>query len=165
MRKIFPLTAILVLAAIVVTAQDITRHQADSLSVALGKSLADTDRMKSLLSLSLFNVHQRRISDSTIKVISDYIGQAEKLNKKLNVPFFNEQITLIRSGIYKAQGNPTAGKAMLGQLIAQLEGEDNKSLLGKAYFEMSEYYSGIFLQDTMIERIRYLRKTVSNIYF
>src|SRR6201991_191291 len=161
MRKIFSLTAILALTAIVVTAQDITRSQADSLSIALGKSLADTDRMKSLLSLSLFNVHQRRISDSTIKVISDYIGEAEKLNKKLHVPFFNEQVTLIRSGLYKAQGNPTAGKAMLGQLIAQLEEEDNNSLLGKAYFEMSEYYSGIFLQDTMIVRIRYLKLAIA----
>src|ERR1700754_1915171 len=161
MRKIFSLTAILALTAIVVTAQDITRSQADSLTIALGKSLADTDRMKSLLSLSLFNVHQRRISDSTIKVISDYIGEAEKLNKKLNVPFFNEQVTLIRSGLYKAQGNPTAGKAMLGQLIAQLEEEDNNSLLGKAYFEMSEYYNGDFLHETMIERIRYLKLAIA----
>ncbi|HMI59993.1 MAG TPA: hypothetical protein VK518_03770, partial [Puia sp.] len=64
MRKIFPLAAILALTAIVVTAQDITRRQADSLSIALRKPLADTDRMKTLLSLSFFNVHQRRISDS-----------------------------------------------------------------------------------------------------
>ena len=120
MRKIFPLTAILVLTAIVVAAQDITRSQADSLSVTLSKPLADTDRMKALLSLALFNVHQRRISDSTKKVISNYIGDAEKLNKKLNTPFFNEQILLIRSGLYKAQGNTTAGKSLLSQLIAQL---------------------------------------------
>jgi len=161
MRKIFPLAAILALTAIVVTAQDITRRQADSLSIALRKPLADTDRMKTLLSLSFFNVHQRRISDSTIKVINDYIGDAEKLNKKLNIPFFNEQVLLIRSGLYKARGNPTAGKALLSQLITQLEEEDNESLLGKAYFEMSEYYSGDFLHETMIERIRYLKLAIA----
>ena len=161
MRKIFPLIAIFVLTTIVVTAQDITRRQADSLSLTLGKPLADTDRMKTLLSLALFNVHQRRLSDSAIKMISDYIGEAEKLNKKLNIPFFNEQVVLIRSGLYKAQGNPTAGKALLNQLIAQLEEEDNKALLGKAYYEMSEYYSGIFLQDTMLVRIRYLKLAIA----
>ena len=95
------------------------------------------------------------------ETIAKQIKTEEKLNKKLNVPFFNEQVTLIRSGLYKAQGNPTAGKAMLGQLIAQLEEEDNNSLLGKAYFEMSEYYSGIFLQDTMIVRIRYLKLAIA----
>jgi two-component sensor histidine kinase len=160
MRKIFPLTAIFVLTVIVVTAQDITRRQADSLSRTLVKPLADTDRMHALLSLALFNVHQRRISDSAIRVISDYIGEAEKLNKKLHIPFFNEQVLLIRSGLYKAQGNLTTGKALLNQLIDQLEEEDNKPLLGKAYYEMSEYYSGVFLQDTMLVRIRYLKLAI-----
>ncbi|HEY4285937.1 MAG TPA: histidine kinase dimerization/phosphoacceptor domain -containing protein [Puia sp.] len=145
----------------VVTAQDLTRRQADSLSVTLGKPIADTERIKTLLNLALFNVHQRRISDSTVRVISDYIGGAEKLNKKLKVRFFNEQVRLIRSALYKAQGNRTAGKALLAQLIAELDEKDNKSLLGKAYFEMSEYYSGSFLHDTMVERIRYLKLAIA----
>jgi two-component sensor histidine kinase len=161
MRKIFPLTAIFVFTAMVVTAQDLTRRQADSLSVTLGKPIADTERIKTLLNLALFNVHQRRISDSTVRVISDYIGGAEKLNKKLKVRFFNEQVRLIRSALYKAQGNRTAGKALLAQLIAELDEKDNKSLLGKAYFEMSEYYSGSFLHDTMVERIRYLKLAIA----
>ncbi len=160
MRKICPLIAIFLLTTIAVRAQDITRKQADSLLVILHKPLSDTDRLKTLLSLALFDVHQRRISDSTIRVITDYIGEAEKLNNKLKTPFFNEQVHLIRSGLYKAKGDLATGKAQLTQLIIQLEEEDNKSLLGKAYFEMSEYYSGSFMHEAMNERIRYLKLAI-----
>ena len=161
MGKIFPLTVIFVLTAIFATAQDITRRQADSLSIELGKPQADTDRMKVLLRLAVFYVHQRGISDSTIKAIGDYIGQADRLNKKLNIPFFNEQVLLIRSALYKAQGDRTAGKLLLTKVITQLQAEDNKPLLGKAYFEMSEYYSGDFMHETMTERIRYLKLAIA----
>ncbi len=161
MIKTLQLTAVFIFLVISVMAQDIIRKEADSLFSSLSKPIADTDRMHALLKLAAFNIHQRRISDTTINVTNAYIRDAEQLNKKLKFPFFAEHILLIRSGLYKAQGNVTSGKSLLNQAIASLQAKNNKALLGKAYYEMSEYYSGDFLHETMLARIKYLQLAIA----
>src|SRR5258708_1037717 len=136
MRKVLQLTVAFVFVILSVTAQDITRAQADSLAGTLSSRVADTTRMTILLKLATFAIHQRRISDTALTTTNAYIREAEQLNKKLKLPFFNEHILLIRSGLYKAQGNAKAGKALLSQVITQLQSKDNKALLGQAYYEM-----------------------------
>ena len=161
MRKVLQSTVVFAFMVLSVTAQDITRAQADSLAGTLTRRVADTVRMTVLLKLATFAVHQRRISDTASAAIGAYIREAEQLNTKLRSPFFNEHILLIRSGLYKAQGNPKAGKSLLSQVITALQSKNNKELLGKAYYEMSEYFSGDFLHETMLERIRFLKLAIS----
>jgi len=161
MRKILSSTVVFVFMVLSVSAQDITRAQADSLAGTLSSHVADTIRMATLLKLATFTIHQRRISDTAVADITANLREAEQLNKKLGSPFVHEQIRLIRSGLYKAQGNPKAGKALLGQVITTLQSTNNRALLGKAYYEMSEYYSGDFLHETMQERIRFLKLAIS----
>ncbi|RFM26260.1 histidine kinase dimerization/phosphoacceptor domain -containing protein [Deminuibacter soli] len=161
MMKFLQLAAVFFFLVISVQAQDITRRQADSLTSSLTGQVADTDRLNTLLRLASFHVHQRHLSDTTINAVNAYITEAQQLNKKLKYPFFNENIQLIRSGLYKAQGNTAAGKTLLARLINQLQDGGDKALLGKAYFDMSEYYSGDFLYETMRTRIEYLQLAIA----
>ena len=161
MGKVLQLTVAFAFLVLAATAQDLTRAQADSLAGTWSSRMPDTARMTILLKLATFTIHQRRISDTALTATNAYIREAERLNKKLKLPYFNEHILLIRSGLYKAQGNTNAGKALLSQLITQLQSKDNKALLGQAYYEMSEYYSGDFLHETMLERIRFLKLAIA----
>lgn len=161
MTKILQLAAFFFLLDITAPAQDISHGEADSLLSTLDKPAADTDRMQVLLKLATFNIHQRKASDTLLNAADTYIQQAEQLNKKRKLPYFNEHILLLRSGLYKARGNTASGKTLLNQVITLLQAGNNKVLLGKAYFEMSEYYSGNFLHATMLERMKFLQLAIA----
>ena len=144
-------------------AQDITSKEADSLHSALNQPIADKDRINALLQLADFNIHQRKISDTMQHAASKYLHDAEQLGKRSPFPFLTEQILLIRSGLYKAQGNVQAGRDSLSRVIELLKADNNNVLLGRAYYEMSEYYSGDFLHPTMVQRIKYLQLAIASL--
>lgn len=153
--------ALFVSIALTLTAQDVTRVQADSLAATLNKQIPDSDRMKALLSLATVTIHQRHINDTILNTANAYISQAEELNKKIHFPYFAEQMTLYKASLYKAQGNREEGKKVLVQLIDRLKAGNNKVLLGRAYYDLSEYFTGNFLQQTMEERIKYLKFAIA----
>jgi len=140
-----------------VKAQDVNKHVADSLSQSLSNSTTDTDRINTLLKLAEFNIHQRHASDAQLNVAESYIISAQRLNETLKKPLFTNNILVIQSCLYKARGNIATGKILLTKIIAKLKAGDNKALLGKAYYEMSEYYNTDFMNRTMLERIKYLQ--------
>ncbi|NCD70838.1 tetratricopeptide repeat-containing sensor histidine kinase [Mucilaginibacter agri] len=151
----------LMLLTIVVKAQVINQRYADSLSSLLSKPAADTDRINTLLRLANYNSHLRNASAEQLKMAATYIETARRLNAKLKKPAYTNFVLFAQSGLYKGSGNATAGKALLNKVIDSLKAAHDKVLLGKAYFEMSEYYTGDFLQHTMLERIRYLQLAIS----
>ncbi|MBS1661439.1 MAG: hypothetical protein JST68_10355 [Bacteroidetes bacterium] len=157
----FYLTAIIVFLISSGRAQDITPKEADSVQAELNKPIKDKDRITDLLQLASFNVHLRRISDTMLKASNDYLHEAEQLNKKTRYPFFTEQSLIVQAALYKAQGNIQAGKATLEKVITLSKSSNNQALLGKAYYEMSLYYTSDFFHETMLERIKYLQLAIT----
>jgi two-component sensor histidine kinase len=155
------LTALFIFLAITGTAQDLTWKEADSLLSVLNKPLTHKDRIHTLLQLASFNVRQRKVSDTMLQAANLYLQDAERLNNTSPSPNITEQILLIRSGLFKAQGKTETGKNMLSRVIERLKTDSNKALLGEAYYDMSEYYSGDFLHETMLERVNYLQLAIA----
>jgi len=50
-----------------------------------------------------------------------YLQDAERLNNSSPSPYITEQILLIRSGLFKAQGKAETGKNMLSRVIERLK--------------------------------------------
>jgi two-component sensor histidine kinase len=157
----FKLTVVFILIVISVKSQDINKHIADSLSQSLNKSKADTDRITTLLKLAEFNIHQRHVLGAQLNIAESYIHSAQQLDQKLKTPLFANNILISQSCLYKARGNTAGGKALLNSTIAAIKASGNKALLGRAYYEMSEYYNGDFMNITMLERIRYLQLAIA----
>ncbi|WP_431209482.1 tetratricopeptide repeat protein [Puia sp. P3] len=161
MRSAIQLTAVIVLLAISGTAQDITQKDADSLLHEITRAIPVKDRISALLQLAAFNTHQRTATAETLAGASDYLREAAQLNRKSPFPFFNEQRLIVQSSLYKAQHNAPDGKNALATAIELLKNSPNKTLLGKAYYEMSEFYSGDFHHETMLTRIKYLQLAIA----
>lgn len=141
-------------------AQVINQRYADSLLSLLSKPATDTDRINTLLRLANYNSHLRNASAAQLNSAATYIERARLLNVRLKKPVYTNFILFAQSGLYKGRGNAVAGKALLTKVIDTLKAAHDRVLLGKAYFEMSEYYTHDFLQPTMTERIKYLQLAI-----
>jgi two-component sensor histidine kinase len=142
-------------------AQEITRRQVDSLLSGKSFSGSVTDRISASLQLAEFFAHLRHPSSAQLDSAGYFINQSEQLNRTAPKPAISHRIALIRSALYKSKGDPKTGRKLLEQTIPLIRKSGNWPLLGKAYFELSEYYSQDFLQQTMTSRIYFLNMAVS----
>jgi two-component sensor histidine kinase len=142
-------------------AQEITRRHVDSLLLQKSFTGSAPDRINAMLQLAEFFTHLRHPSPEQVDSASYFINQAEQLNHRSPQAEINFRIALIRSAFYKSKGELKSGRALLEQTIREIKPAHNQPLLGKAYFELSEYYSQDFLQQTMVSRIYYLNLAVS----
>jgi two-component sensor histidine kinase len=142
-------------------AQEITRRQVDSLLSGESFSGSAADRISASLQLAEFFAHLRHPGSGQLDSAAYFINQAEQLNRPSPKAAISQQIALIRSALYKSKGDPKTGRAMLEQTIPSIRQSGNWPLLGKAYFELSEYYSQDFLQQTMASRIYFLNMAIS----
>jgi two-component sensor histidine kinase/tetratricopeptide (TPR) repeat protein len=144
------------LCIISVRAQEITRSHADSLLLQKEASGSVAVRLSSVLQLAEFFSHLRHPNPAQLDSASYFINQAEQLNHRSPQAEVNFRIALIRSAFYKSKAELKSGRILLEQTIQEIKQAHNWPLLGKAYFELSEYYSQDFLQPTMVSRIYYL---------
>ncbi|MDN3548607.1 tetratricopeptide repeat-containing sensor histidine kinase [Mucilaginibacter aquaedulcis] len=142
-----------------VNAQEITRRHVDSL--LLQNNLTGTNHINSLLELAEFYTHLRHPLTSQLDSAAYFIIQSEQLNGRSPKPNISNHIALMRAALYKAKGELKMGQSLLERTIVNIRESRDKPLLGKAYFELSEYYSQDFLQQSMISRIYYLNKAVN----
>ncbi|WP_162996618.1 histidine kinase dimerization/phosphoacceptor domain -containing protein [Mucilaginibacter celer] len=137
-------------------AQEITRRHVDSLLSQGNVSGSGAYSLASILQLAEFFSHLRHPESKQLDSAAYFINQAGRLNQLSPQPETHFRIALIRSALYKARGDLKNGRFLLEQTIAEIKQAGNLPLLGNAYFELSEYYSQDFLQQTMLERIRIL---------
>jgi len=161
MRSVLQLTGAFIFLVISGIAQDITPKDADSLSGALDRAIPVKDRISALLQLAEYNAHQRKAGEALLKEAGDYLHEAEQLSRSTPYPWFTEQRLIIQSVLFKVRGDTSAGRSALEKAIGLLQTTPNKALLGKAYYEMSEFYSGSFLHATMLQRIKYLQLAIT----
>ena len=160
MRPILPIAAAFIFLAISGMAQDITPKDADSLSRALTRAIPVKDRISALLQLAEYNAHQRKAPPNLLKDAGDYLHEAGQLRSS-TYPYFTEQRLIVQSVLSRVQGDTSTGKSSLQKAIDLLQTTPNKALLGKAYYEMSEFYSGSFLHAKMLQRIKYLQLAIT----
>ncbi|WP_413667596.1 histidine kinase dimerization/phosphoacceptor domain -containing protein [Mucilaginibacter sp. Mucisp86] len=155
------LIALYLLFVVSVNAQEITRRHVDSLLLQKSYSGSATNQVNSVLQLAEFFSHLRHPSPEQLDSASYFINQAEQFNRRLPQAGVNFRIALIRSAFYKSKGELKSGRTLLEQTIQDIKQAHNWPLLGKAYFELSEYYSQDFLQQTMVSRIHCLNQAVN----
>ncbi|UOE52074.1 tetratricopeptide repeat protein [Mucilaginibacter sp. SMC90] len=150
------LIALCLLFVVSANAQEITRRHADSL--LLQNSFSGS--INPVLQLAEFFTHLRHPSPEQLDSALYFINKAEQLNRRSPQAENNFHIALIRSAFYKSKGELKSGRALLEQTIQEIKQVHNWPLLGKAYFELSEYYSQDFLQQTMVSRIHFLNLAI-----
>lgn len=155
------LITLCLLFVVSLNAQEITRRHADSLLLQKSALGTNANRINSVLQLAEFFSHLRHPSPEQQDSASYFINQAERLNRSIPQAEINFRIALIRSAFYKSKGELKSGRALLEQTIQEIKQAHNWPLLGKAYFELSEYYSQDFLQQTMVSRIHCLNLAVN----
>lgn len=155
------LITLCLLFVVSLNAQEITRRHADSLLLQKSALGTNANRINSVLQLAEFFSHLRHPSPEQLDSASYFINQAERLNRSVPQAETNFRIALIRSAFYKSKGELKSGRALLEQTIQEIKQAHNWPLLGKAYFELSEYYNQDFLQQTMVSRIHCLNLAVN----
>jgi two-component sensor histidine kinase len=148
------------LFAISVHAQEITRLQVDSL-IGQKSFSGSANRINAVLQIAEFFTHLRHPSPEQLDSASYFINQAEQLNRRFPEAEINFRIGLMRSAFYKSKSELKSGRTLLEQTIQEIKKAHSWPLLGKAYFELSEYYSQDFLQQTMVSRIYYLNQAIN----
>lgn len=151
---------ILISPAVKAQVQIYSRHDADSLLITLKQPLPDSGRANTLLNISDFLVHQRRVSKSQQDSVRAQITEIGQLNNTLHSSNIQYRQAIVLALLQKVSGETQAGKQTLIDLIAVLKQKGDLHLLGRAYYELSDFYSGDFLQQTMSTRISYLKESI-----
>jgi two-component system, sensor histidine kinase PdtaS len=122
-------------------AQDITRQDADSMLLALKKNKTGMERFDLLLSVAQFHIFKPCENQVDFDSADVYIKEAGALNASLKTPDASGYLLLTKSFMTREQGQRDAAKKMTEEAMNILEKGKNKSYLGKAYYELSQYYN------------------------
>ncbi|HEU5167889.1 MAG TPA: sensor histidine kinase [Chitinophagaceae bacterium] len=119
--------------------QDITRNEADSMLKALDKS-KNIERIDLLLNLAQFHIFKPGENQIDFDSAQVLIQEAAELNRSIKSISAQGYQLLTESYLTKEKGKKEEGKKMVEEAISILESHDSKSYLGRAYFELSNYY-------------------------
>ena len=141
MRKRF--LFILFLAIVITTAwsQEITRKDADSMLRALKASRPDITRIDLLLNLAQFHIFKPGEHAIDFDSAMNCINEASVVNKVVKSPAAYGYQLLTESYLLNEKGEKEKAKKTVERAITFLERENNKGYLGKAYYELSNYYN------------------------
>jgi two-component sensor histidine kinase len=142
-------------------AQVYSRQSADSLLGTLGESMCDSCRVNTLMTVSDFILHQRHISKLQFDSVNYQMAEVKKINATLHKGSIDERLIILQALYYKATGHRQAGMQLLAALANKLRDESNQLLLGRVYYEYSDFFSGDLLQPTMNTRIYYLKQSIA----
>lgn len=156
----YKLAIVFVFFIISASAQEVTRRHVDSLLLQNNFSEPSAGQLSATLELAEFFSHLRHPNPKQLDSASYFINKADQLNHTSPKPETGFQIALIRAALYKLKGEPQRGLALLQQTIPQIKQAQSWVLLGRAYFELSDYYNQNFLQQTMVTRVNYLNMAV-----
>jgi two-component sensor histidine kinase/tetratricopeptide (TPR) repeat protein len=124
-----------------VLAQEITRQDADSMLLALKKSKTAMERFDLLLSVAQFHIFKPGESQVDFDSADVYLKEAVALNASLKSPDASGYLLLTKSFLTREKGQRDSAKKMTEEAMNILEKGKNKSYLGKAYYELSQYYN------------------------
>src|SRR6266542_4546215 len=133
-------TLLLVLQAIFVCGQDISRYEADSLLRLLDRSKTDTERFNLLLRIAHFHILKPGESKADLDSAEALINQAERLIVVIKSKQADGHLLLLKSFLISERGQREMAKGMLENSIQMLKDGKDKLLLGEANLALSYYY-------------------------
>src|ERR1700761_2290507 len=151
---------LLLIGCTAASAQVYTRQAADSLLSTLKSQLCDSCRANNLINISDYLLHLRKISNDQLDSVNNQIAEVTIINNSLHKANIDDRVFLLRALAFKATGNKQAGLQTLGKLIVKLNREHEQLLLGRAYYELSDFFSYNLLRPTMTTRVYYLKKSI-----
>lgn len=140
-------------------AQDISRHDADSLLSALKRSKADTARIPLLLKLAEFQIFKPGEYKQDLDSAAAYIEKAKALNVKRKSGGYLGFTTLVEAILTKERGQRDVAKKMVEQAIEIAGREKDNFHLAQAYFELSDYYD-YRTPEQLSEKIKLVEKAL-----
>ncbi len=150
---------IFLLEILVAYGQDLTRSEADSLRLAQNKSMPDTNRLDILFRLAEFYVVKTGENKQGLDSAAEYLKEAELINARLQSEDITGFQTLIASMIAKQRNQEKQGKWMAEKAVNILGNSSNKYYLGKAYFNLADYYRYTDRKE-LVEKIRLVELAV-----
>lgn len=132
--------------------QAILRHQADSLIKLLPSLGTGTAATETSLMLANFYLSKDNQSNADRDSAAFYLSKAKLQSSYLHSPHTHGYTLLTESRLKNASGDPAAGKRLNAQALQLLKKTTDKTLLGKAYYELSRYYTN--LDDSLQMAIR-----------
>jgi two-component system, sensor histidine kinase PdtaS len=160
MRRCYLLFILMIMTS-EVSAQIYSREADDSLLSTLNQPLCDSCRVNTLITIADFILHQRRISKYQLDSVGNEMAEVKKINYTLHKSSIDERLVLLQAMYFKATNNKPAGMQLLVKLSDKLLRENNQLLLGKVYYELSDFYNGDLLLPTMNRRIYYLKLSIA----
>lgn len=133
-------TVIFLFMAVMSIGQDISRHEADSLTRSLAASKSATDHIEAFFRLAQFHMFKPGEFQQDLDSATNCIEQAAILNTKLKSSENEGFLILLKSFLAREKGQMKEGKAMAENAVAILKKGKNPYFLGKAYFALSDYY-------------------------
>lgn len=125
---------------LVVPGQNSARQDADSMIKELTKLNDGAGRIRLLLELAQFHIFKPGELAKDFDSAMFYIREANSLNKSVKSSVAYGYQLLTESYLTKEKGQQDAAKKMVEKAITILESTNDKSYLGKAYYELSSHY-------------------------
>ena len=160
MRKRILFLGSILLGQVMALGQDYSRQSADSMLALLKKNNQDATRIGLLLDLAQFHIFKPGENKIDFDSATVYINEAAALNKTLRSPAGQGYQLLTEAYLVKEKGNKEAGKKLVENAVAMLESGTNKLYLGKAYYELSNYYNWEYPQE-LVHRIELVKKAAA----
>jgi len=141
-------------------AQDITRAEGEALENELIAARSDSARIFLLIKVAEYHTIANYDHRSNFDTAALLISQAEKLNSTAKLPSADIQIMMAKSYLFRVSGKKEEGQQIILALIDLLKDGRDDTSLGKAYYELSNYYDYDFKPNTVATRVGYIRLAI-----
>ena len=121
-------------------AQDLSRHEADSISNALKTARQDTAHTHLLLKLAEFQMFKPGELKADLDSAAAFINQSRQLNAILKYPEDEGYILLEESYLANEYKDRAKGRQLLDTAIRILDKGQNHYIRGKAYAALADYF-------------------------
>jgi two-component system, sensor histidine kinase PdtaS len=136
------LIALVALLCVAVTSygQELTAYEADSLRLALNRSMPDSNRLEILFRLAEFYAIKSGGDKQDLDNAAGFLKNTELINTRIKSEDIKAYQILVASMLAKKRKQAKQGKEMAEQAVSMLVNSSNKYYLAKAYFGLSDYY-------------------------
>ena len=159
MRNRFLFLVFLLFLSTNARSQEVTRKDADSILNALRTSKQDIKRIDLLLNLALFHIFKPGELAIDFDSAMMCINEASLLNKTVKSSGAHGYQLFTESYLMMEKGEKDKAKKTIESAITFLEKGDNKSHLGRAYYELSNFYSWE-IEEELVQKTALVRKSI-----
>ncbi|MBS1665429.1 MAG: hypothetical protein JST68_30585 [Bacteroidetes bacterium] len=142
-------------------AQYFTREEGTALLNQLKSAREDSQRISLLISLAEYHTISSYDHPTNFDSAALLLTQAEELNNRKKLPSAVTEIMMAKAFLLRYSGKTEEGRKTILSIIDLLkDGRDNHSL-GKAYYELSNYYDYDFKYNTISQRTAYIHQAIT----